>query len=178
MIRTGPWQRSQRVMSILNTRFRRWAQVIDAWRSAGDRSSMSAPTCLPPLPLPAGVISARCLLLGANTPWQRVRLTLGFGTRAASLAIKSSGYTPACRLKPLSLATLELSDVGSGCGAIVCRVNTLRPSHQLRVGGEQEAQGKGDGQHPLPKWPGWKDFIHQQGGAFRHSKKGDRPRFS
>ncbi|MEY0057199.1 hypothetical protein AB7W15_16575, partial [Morganella morganii] len=26
-----------------------------------------------------------CRLLGANTPWKRVRLTLGFGTRAASL---------------------------------------------------------------------------------------------
>ncbi len=39
---------------------------------------------------------AQCLLFGrsgapANTPWNRVRLTLGFGTRAASRAMKSSG---------------------------------------------------------------------------------------
>lgn len=46
---------------------------------------------LAPLPRPDGVTSALCLLLGANTPWKRVRLTRGLGTRAASLAIKSSG---------------------------------------------------------------------------------------
>ncbi len=39
----------------------------------------------------AGVIRARYLLLGANTPWKRVRLTRGFGTRAANRAMKSSG---------------------------------------------------------------------------------------
>jgi hypothetical protein len=31
------------------------------------------------------------LLFGANTPWNRVRFTRGFGTNAASLAMKSSG---------------------------------------------------------------------------------------
>ena len=36
------------------------------------------------------------LLLGANTPWKRVRWTLGFGTRAASRAIKSSGSKMTC----------------------------------------------------------------------------------
>jgi hypothetical protein len=30
-----------------------------------------------------GVTRARCVLLGANTPWKRIRLTLGFGTKAA-----------------------------------------------------------------------------------------------
>jgi len=44
-----------------------------------------------PLPRFAGVTNARCRLLGANTPWKRVRLTLGFGTRAASLAMKAAG---------------------------------------------------------------------------------------
>jgi hypothetical protein len=43
-----------------------------------------------------GVINARCLLFGANTPWKRVRFTRGFGTRAASLAIKSSGSKMTC----------------------------------------------------------------------------------
>jgi hypothetical protein len=33
----------------------------------------------------AGVTRARYLLLGAKTPWKRVRLTRGFGTRAASI---------------------------------------------------------------------------------------------
>ena len=31
------------------------------------------------------------MLLGANTPWYRVRLTRGLGTSAASLASRSSG---------------------------------------------------------------------------------------
>jgi len=31
------------------------------------------------------------LLLGANTPWKRVRLTLGLGTSETNLAIKSNG---------------------------------------------------------------------------------------
>jgi hypothetical protein len=31
------------------------------------------------------------LLFGATTPWQRVKLTLGLGTRLTSLTIKSSG---------------------------------------------------------------------------------------
>ena len=44
-----------------------------------------------PLPFLAGVTAARCLLFAANTSWKRVRLTRGFGTSAASLAMKSSG---------------------------------------------------------------------------------------
>ncbi len=50
-------------------------------------------TCRPPLPRLAGVTRARYLLLGPNTPWKRVRLTRGFGTRAASRAMKSRGST-------------------------------------------------------------------------------------
>jgi hypothetical protein len=38
-----------------------------------------------------GVTSTRYLLLGENRPWNRVRFTLGLGTSAASLAMKSSG---------------------------------------------------------------------------------------
>jgi len=34
---------------------------------------------------------ARKVLLGADTPWKRVRFTRGFGTRAARRAIKASG---------------------------------------------------------------------------------------
>ena len=45
------------------------------------RSSGSAVACcLAPLPRFDGVIVTRCRLLGANTPWKRVRLTLGSGT--------------------------------------------------------------------------------------------------
>ena len=73
-----------------NTRLRRCAQVIAARRSAGVGSSVSAGlACRPPLPRLAGVTRARYLLLGAKTPW--VRLTRGFGTRAASRAMKSRG---------------------------------------------------------------------------------------
>ena len=87
---TAPPHSLQVSMSMLNTRLRRCAQVIDARRSAGDGRSTTTLALLP-LPRFAGVTNARCLLLGANTPWKRVRLTLGFGTRAASRAMKSSG---------------------------------------------------------------------------------------
>jgi len=76
----------------MHTRFKRCAQLIDARRSLGVFSSPSA-HALGGLPLPrfAGVTRARCLLLGAKAPWKRVRFTLGLGTRAASLAMKSTG---------------------------------------------------------------------------------------
>lgn len=97
MIRIAPPQAGQVSMSIPNTRFRRCAQVIAARRSAGVRSSGSAVVAYrPPLPRLAGVTRARCLLLGANTPWKRVRLTRGFGTKAASRAMKSSGSKMTC----------------------------------------------------------------------------------
>ena len=51
---------------MLKTRFRRFAQVIDARRSVGDGRS-STTLALWPLPRFAGVTNARCLLLGANT---------------------------------------------------------------------------------------------------------------
>nr|UGK56251.1 hypothetical protein [Escherichia coli] len=41
---------------------------------------ISHPDLVAPCPVFAGVTNARCRLLGANTPWKRVRLTLGFGT--------------------------------------------------------------------------------------------------
>ena len=58
-------------------------------RSSGVLSC--SPTFGLPLPRLAGVTLILCLLLGANTPWKRVRLTLGLGTNDASFAIKSSG---------------------------------------------------------------------------------------
>jgi len=45
----------------------------------------------PPAPRFGDATSARCLLFDANTPWKRVKLTLGLGTRLTSLAIKYSG---------------------------------------------------------------------------------------
>ncbi len=54
-------------MSILNTRFRRCAQLIEARRCAGV-DGPSVTLALLPLPRFAGVTNARCLLLGANTP--------------------------------------------------------------------------------------------------------------
>ena len=83
MILTVPPQAGQVWMSMLNTRFRRCAQVMAAWRCAGASSTPSSvDSGLLPLPRFAGVTTARYLLFGANTPWNRVRLTLGFGTRA------------------------------------------------------------------------------------------------
>jgi len=78
MIRIAPPQAGQVSMSIPKTRLRRCAQVIAARRSAGVRSSGSAVVaCRPPLPRLAGVTRARCLLLGANTPWKRVYAHIG-----------------------------------------------------------------------------------------------------
>jgi len=67
-------------------------RLIAARRSAGALSSGSAVVARrPPLPRLAGVTRARYLLFGAKTPWKRVRLTRGLGTKAASRAMKSSG---------------------------------------------------------------------------------------
>ena len=86
--------------SILNTRFRRCAFMPSG---AGHgfvalfRGFVFVPLWRPrPLPRLAGVTSARCLLLGANTPWNLVKFTLGLGTSAASLAMKSSGSNTTC----------------------------------------------------------------------------------
>ena len=87
---TAPPQALQVAMSILKTRLSRCAQVIDARRSAGVGGS-SATLAWLPLPRFAGVTNARCRPLGANTPCNRVSFTRGFGTRAARLAMKSSG---------------------------------------------------------------------------------------
>ena len=43
-----------------------------------------------------GVTCFRNRLFGANTPCNRVRLTLGLGTRAANLAMNSNGSRTMC----------------------------------------------------------------------------------
>ena len=81
--------RRLQAMSISNTRFKRFAHVIEACFSAGVWSFRVLPVF--PLPRFAGVTSDRYLLLGAKTPWKRVRFTRGLGTSDTSLDIKSSG---------------------------------------------------------------------------------------
>ena len=92
---TAPPQSRQVSMSILKTRFSLCAHVMDARHSAGVGGS-SATLAGGPLPRFAGVIKARCLLFGAKMPWNLVRFTRGFGTKAASLAMKSSGSKMTC----------------------------------------------------------------------------------
>ena len=75
-------------ISILKTRFNRCTHVIEARFSA---RVWSAELVFLRLPRLAGVTFERYLLLGANTPWKRVRLTLGFGISETSRAIKSNG---------------------------------------------------------------------------------------
>lgn len=97
MICIVPPQARQVSISIPNTRFRRCAHVITTRRSAGVGSSPSAgPTDLPPPSRFPGVTRARYPLLGANTPWKRVRLTRGLGTSAARRTMKSSGSMMTC----------------------------------------------------------------------------------
>ncbi len=89
---TAPPQLEQVSMSIWNTRFSRCAQVIAARRCADDElCPCSSKRRLRPLPRFAGVILMRCLLLGANTPCNRVRFTRGLGINAAKRASKSRG---------------------------------------------------------------------------------------
>ena len=67
--------------SIANTRFNRCIHVMGASGWPGFAGSGSR----------LGTIRFRCLQFGANTPWKRVRLSLGRGTSAARRATKSSG---------------------------------------------------------------------------------------
>ncbi len=69
MILSAPPQARQISISMLNSRFRRYTQVIEAWRSAGVGASESLLEARWfPLPRFDGVTKARCLLFGANTP--------------------------------------------------------------------------------------------------------------
>jgi len=85
MILTSPPHSLQVSISILKTRFNRFAQVIEALFSAGVWSDSFGDLVFMHLPRLAGVTRARYLLLGAKTPWKRVRLTLGLGTKATNL---------------------------------------------------------------------------------------------
>ena len=86
-------QISHTSISMLNTRFRRCAQVIPCFFANVVFSCISGSICLlPPLPRCAGVTSTRCLLFGARTQWYLVRLMRGLGINAARRAIKSSGW--------------------------------------------------------------------------------------
>ena len=84
------WQIST---SMMNTRFKRWAQLI-----ARRLSAVVLPDCPDLMPRLAGVTSDRNLLLArsgvpAKTAWNRVRFTLGFGISAASFARESTVRT-------------------------------------------------------------------------------------
>ena len=95
MILTSPPHLLQIETSILKIRLSLSAHVSDLWLSASDFSLVVEEVFLAlPLPRFAGVTWMRCLLLGASTPWNRVRLTLGLGTIAANLAMKSKGGMP------------------------------------------------------------------------------------
>jgi hypothetical protein len=59
------------------------------------------------LPRFTGVTKARCLLLGAKTPYKRVRLTRGFGTKAAK-------RTEVARDKGISEQTLYIITIEQG----------------------------------------------------------------
>ena len=73
-------------MSMAKTRLRRCIQLIGAVGLS--LSTLRRERC--------GTMRLRCLKLGANTPWKRVRLSLRRGTSAASLAIKSNGSNTTC----------------------------------------------------------------------------------
>ena len=119
IILTSPLHSLQVSISILKTRFNRFAQVIEAFFSAGVWSDSFGDLVFMHLPRLDGVTRARYLLLGAKTPWKRVRLTLGLGTKATSLEIKSSGsnitwVVPLCQGVRLKAPTFGSTHSGSG----------------------------------------------------------------
>ncbi len=91
IILTSPPHLLQVSISISNTRFNRCAQVMAARHSAGVWFSSSDRGFLT-LPRLAGVTCARCLLFGAKTPWNRVRLTLDLGTKATRISPRGVAY--------------------------------------------------------------------------------------
>jgi hypothetical protein len=68
LMRIVPPQAVQVSTSMPNTRFRRCAQRIAAWRSLRIRTSAFADSALPSA-RPALVTNARCARLGTNTTW-------------------------------------------------------------------------------------------------------------
>jgi len=122
--------------SMFNTRFSLCAQVMATWRCAGVCSSWPSAVFWQPLPRFAGVTRARCLLFGwsgipANTPWNRVRLTLGLGTNAASLAIKSTGSKITCR----EAAPSYHPDTGFSAHSELCPVSSATGVSLRSLGG-------------------------------------------
>ena len=79
--RSLPPHLGQVSMAMAKTLFKRCIQVMGASGWSGFGSSGSR----------LGTTHSRCLQFGANTPWNRVRLSLGRGTKAARRAMKSSG---------------------------------------------------------------------------------------
>ena len=77
MTRSVPPHLGQVSMSMEKTRFRHCIGVMGAsgWSGLGCSGSR------------LGTMRSRCLQFGANTPWQRVRLSLGRGASAARRAI-------------------------------------------------------------------------------------------
>ncbi len=104
MTLTEPPHCAQVSTSMLNTLFKRWAQVMALRFSSGVLFS----SCRL-FPRRAVVTRVLCLLFGANTPWNRVRLTRGFGTSEASFAMKSNDSNITCVVP--SLARCEILEV-------------------------------------------------------------------
>jgi len=92
-IRTAPPQWPQAFTSMLKTRLRRCAKVIERRFSSGLRWSLLAPVGSSSvggrLPRHDGVSWARNFAFGAKTPWKRVRCARGGSTSVASLAMTS-----------------------------------------------------------------------------------------
>jgi len=98
-IRTAPPQWPHVLTSMLKTRLRRCAHVIERRFSSGLRWSLLAAVDSSSvggrLPRLDGVSCARRLAFGAKTPWKRVRWARGGGTSAASLGMISTGSNSA-----------------------------------------------------------------------------------
>jgi len=90
IIFTLPPQCSQTDISMSNTLFSRWAQVILARLSPSFWALSLASSLSGAFSAVLGMIKRLYGLFGANTPWNRVKFTRGVGTNAAKRATKSN----------------------------------------------------------------------------------------
>lgn len=139
---TGPaaWTFTSR-LRLIHARLRRCAQPIEARRSAVVFSSPPIGR-LCPLPRFAGVPNARCLLLGANTPCKRLRLTRGLATGAPSACFSVGVNTRVGTIQSRRFSSLE------PIGAALKRRYSLRFLYSRAQGAPGEAALK---LLPLPR---------------------------
>lgn len=123
---TPPGGRDQRPVLAVGGKHPMEASKVHSW--LGDQGGQSRQKIQRLEDHMGGAVSARGLEFIAHLAGGRQGQTLLRDGRPGDITTQALHLLwLACKLKPLSLATLGLSGDGSGVGGTVCRVNTLRP---------------------------------------------------